>query len=583
MINRRIDRPRVQAPMPRNPRPRPMWPARMTKVRSGCSTTSSTSARAPACTSAATNTRGLHHLVYEILDNSIDEALAGHCTSILVKINADGSVTVVDDGRGIPVGIHPTEKIPTVEVVFATLGAGGKFDHKDGSAYATSGGLHGVGASVVNFLSEWLEVEVSRDGKVYHMEFERGLKSSDLKVIGSAAKTGTKVTFKPDREIFNFADNEFKYEMLASRLRELAFLNEGLQIAIEDERTGKREDFKYDHGPHRVRARASMTARTSCTPASSISRRKIRQSRLVVEVAMQYSDGYNETILTFANNINNHDGGTHLSGFKTALTGTINRHAEAAGWLKDTRPSGDDVREGLVAIISVKLPEPQFESQTKDKLLNGEVESFVQQAVNEKLGSHFEENPKEAKIDFRERDARRRGARSRPQGPRADAPQELPRRRQPARQARRLPQQEQRRHRAVPRRRRFRRRHRQAGPRFQRAGDPGPPRQAAERREGQPREDARPRGNSHDHQRPGLRHPRRFQPGKTPLRQDHHHDRRRRGRQPHPHAAAHLLLPPHAGADPQRPGLCRPAAALHGHAPQERASTCSTSGRCARP
>ncbi len=346
-----------------------------------------------------TNARGLHHLVYEILDNSIDEALAGHCNSILVMINADGSVSVVDDGRGIPVGIHPTEKIPTVEVVFATLGAGGKFDHKDGSAYGTSGGLHGVGASVVNFLSEWLEVEVSRDGRVHHMEFERGFKSSDLKVIGSRAKTGTKVTFKPDREIFDFPDNEFKYEMLASRLRELAFLNEGLQIALEDERTGKREEFKYTQGLIEY-VRSLNDGKNVLHPNVIYFKKEDPENRLLVELAMQYSDGYNETILTFANNINNHDGGTHLSGFKTALTGTINRHAEGAGWLKDTRPSGDDVREGLVAIVSVKLPEPQFESQTKDKLLNGEVESFVQQAVNEKLATYFEENPKEAKVIF---------------------------------------------------------------------------------------------------------------------------------------------------------------------------------------
>lgn len=186
------------------------------------------------------NTKGLHHLVYEIVDNSIDEALAGFCKNILVKINADGSVTVADDGRGIPVGIHPTEKIPTVEVVFATLGAGGKFDHKDGSPYATSGGLHGVGASVVNFLSEWLEVEVSRDGKVYQMEFARGVKSTTLKVIGKSSKSGTKVTFKPDSEVF--PDIEFKYEMLIGRIRELAFLNQGLAIVVEDERSGKKRN-----------------------------------------------------------------------------------------------------------------------------------------------------------------------------------------------------------------------------------------------------------------------------------------------------------------------------------------------------
>jgi DNA gyrase subunit B len=342
------------------------------------------------------NTKGLHHLVFEIVDNSIDEALAGFCKNILVKINADGSATIADDGRGIPVGIHPTEKIPTVEVVFSTLGAGGKFDHKDGSPYATSGGLHGVGASVVNFLSEWLEVEVNRDGKVHQMEFARGVKSSALKVIGKSSKSGTKVSFKPDAEVF--PDIEFKYEMLIGRVRELAFLNQGLRIVVEDERIGKREDIKYDNGLVQY-VQSLNEGKTVLHPVIYFTKEDAA-NRLMVEVAMQYSDGFNETVLTFANNINNHDGGTHLSGFKTALTGTINRYAESANLMKDIRPSGDDVREGLVAIISVKLPEPQFESQTKDKLLNLEIESFVQQAVNEKLGSYFEENPKEAKAIF---------------------------------------------------------------------------------------------------------------------------------------------------------------------------------------
>jgi DNA gyrase subunit B len=342
------------------------------------------------------NIKGLHHLVYEIVDNSIDEALAGFAKNILIKINVDGSVTITDDGRGIPVGIHPTEKIATVEVVFSTLGAGGKFDHKDGSPYATSGGLHGVGASVVNFLSEWLEVEVSRDSKIYQMTFARGVKASELKVVGKSSKSGTKVSFKPDEQVF--PDIEFKYEMLIGRLRELAFLNQGLHLTVEDERSGKREEFKYDNGL--VQYVQSLNEGKTVLHPLIYFKKEDAESRLIVEVAMQYSDGFSETLLTFANNINNHDGGTHLSGFKTALTGTINRYAESTNLLKDLRPSGDDVREGLVAIISVKLPEPQFESQTKDKLLNPEVESFVQQAVNEKLGSYFQENPKEAKAIF---------------------------------------------------------------------------------------------------------------------------------------------------------------------------------------
>jgi DNA gyrase subunit B len=343
-----------------------------------------------------TTARGLHHLVYEIVDNSIDEAMGGYCKTIHVKINKDGSCTVVDDGRGIPVGIHPTEKIPTVEVVFAKLGAGGKFEHNGSSAYKVTGGLHGVGASVVNALSEWLEVEVSRDGKVYRMEFERGKKASDFKVIGKSNKSGTKVTFRPDEKIF--PDIEFKYEVLQKRLRELAFLNEGLQIIIEDERTDKREEYKYQRGLEEY-VKYMNDAKVTLTPIIYFKKEDL-ESRLIVEVAMQYNDGYNETIESFANNINTHEGGTHLSGFKTALTGTINRYAEAAKLLKDVRPSGDDVREGLIAVVSVKVPEPQFEGQTKTKLGNSEVEGFVSSAINEKLNSYLEENPKEAKAIF---------------------------------------------------------------------------------------------------------------------------------------------------------------------------------------
>jgi DNA gyrase subunit B len=343
-----------------------------------------------------TTARGLHHLIWEIVDNSIDEAMAGFCKSILVKVNADGSVSVVDDGRGIPVGIHPTEKIPTVEVVFAKLGAGGKFEHTEGSAYRTTGGLHGVGASVVNALSEWLEVEVSREGAVHHMEFERGKKSSELKVIGKTTKTGTKVTFKPDNKIF--PDIEFKYDIVQKRARELAYLNEGVQIVIEDERTGKRDEFKYDQGLMEY-VKYLNDGKNTLHPIIYF-KKEDTENRLMLEVAMQYNDGYADTIESFANNINTHEGGTHLSGFKTALTGTINRHAEKSGWIKDVRPSGDDVREGLIAVVSVKVAEPQFEGQTKTKLGNSEVEGFVSQAMNEKLGSYFEENPKDAKQIF---------------------------------------------------------------------------------------------------------------------------------------------------------------------------------------
>jgi DNA gyrase subunit B len=314
-----------------------------------------------------------------------------------VRINPDGSCTVTDDGRGIPVGIHPTQGVPTVEVVMATLGAGGKFEHDDESAYKTSGGLHGVGASVVNFVSEWLEIEVSREGKVHHMEFERGRKSSDLKVIGKATKSGTKVSFKPDATLF--PDINFVHETLAHRLRELAYLNSGVEIGFIDERVDKSDIYKFADGLVEY-VRHLNEGKNALHDNVIFFKKTEPESRLEVEVAMQYSDGFNETILTFANNINNHDGGTHLSGFKTALTGTVNRYAEQKGWIKDVRPAGDDLREGLIAVLSLKIPEPQFESQTKDKLLNTEVEGFVSSAVNERLGSFLEENPREARMIF---------------------------------------------------------------------------------------------------------------------------------------------------------------------------------------
>ena len=343
------------------------------------------------------NSRGLHHLVYEIVDNSIDEALAGHAHFIDIKINQDGSCTVTDDGRGIPVGIHPEKHIPTVELVFNSLGTGGKFEHDENSAYKTSGGLHGVGASVVNFVSEWLEVEVSRDGQVHHMEFERGRKSMDLKVVGKTTRTGTKVTFRPDTTLF--PDVNFVHETLALRLRELAYLNSGVEIHFEDERHAKKHVYKFDDGLKEY-VRYLNDGKNPLHADVIYFTKEDTVSRLVAEVALQYNDGYNETLLSFANNINNHDGGTHLSGFKTALTGTMNRFADAKGWLKEMRPSGDDLREGLIAVISVKIPEPSFESQTKDKLLNPEVEGFVSSAVTEKLGSFLEENPKVARMLF---------------------------------------------------------------------------------------------------------------------------------------------------------------------------------------
>ncbi|MCK4276954.1 MAG: hypothetical protein KAX78_10600, partial [Phycisphaerae bacterium] len=339
-------------------------------------------------------TRGLHHLVWEIVDNAIDEAMADRCKNISVTIHPDESCTVTDDGPGIPVGPHPTEKISTLEVVFCHLHAGGKFDH---GVYKVSGGLHGVGASVVNALSEWMDVEISRDGDVYHMEFERGKKRGEIKKIGQRKRPGTKVTFKGDPEIF--PDISFRYEVLVTRLRELAYLNEGLRIKLTDERTEKTDTFQYNKGLVAFVGHLNEGKQTLHRPI--VLQKEEEETKLLTDIVMQYTDGYTETIFAYANNINTLEGGTHLSGFKSALTRTVNYYARSAKLIKDGRnggvPSGDDVREGLTAIISVKVPDPQFEGQTKTKLGNSEVERFVTQAVNELLAAWLEEHPTEAK------------------------------------------------------------------------------------------------------------------------------------------------------------------------------------------
>ncbi|MHC4982150.1 MAG: ATP-binding protein [Planctomycetota bacterium] len=341
-----------------------------------------------------TTPRGLQHLVWEILDNAIDEAMAGRCKNISVTIHPDESCTITDDGIGIPVGPHPTEKISTLEVVFCHLHAGGKFDH---GVYRVSGGLHGVGASVVNALSEWMEVEVSRDGDVYRMEFERGKKVAELKKIGHRKRSGTRVKFRADPEIF--PDISFRYEVLVARLRELAYLNEGVCIKLTDERTGKEEEFEFKNGLQAFVEHLNEGKQRIHKPI--VIHKEDKQSMLIADIVLQYNDGYSETIFSFANNINTVEGGTHLSGFKSALTRTVNYYARSAKLLKNakdgTMPVGDDLREGLTAIVSVKVPEPQFEGQTKTKLGNSEVEGFVTQAVNEQLGAWLEEHPTEAK------------------------------------------------------------------------------------------------------------------------------------------------------------------------------------------
>jgi len=339
-----------------------------------------------------TTPRGLHHLIWEIVDNSIDEAMAGRCRNIVVTIHPDQSCTISDDGVGIPVGPHPTEKVSTLEVVFCHLHAGGKFDH---GVYKVSGGLHGVGASVVNALSEWFEVEVCRDGNVYSMEFERGKKTSELKKIGQRKRSGTKISFRPDPEIF--PEINWRYELLATRLRELAYLNEGLHIKLKDERQDKEESFQFKKGLLAFIEHLNENKQVLHKPI--VIHKEDPKTKLVLDLVMQYTDGYSETVFTFANNINTVEGGTHLSGFRSALTRTVNFYARSAKLLKNNgqTPSGDDLREGLTAVVSVKVPDPQFEGQTKTKLGNSEVESFVTQAVNELLGSWLEEHPADAK------------------------------------------------------------------------------------------------------------------------------------------------------------------------------------------
>lgn len=349
--------------------------------------------RRPAMYIGDTGTRGLHHLVYEVTDNSIDEAMAGYCSSIHVIMHADNSVSVIDDGRGIPVDAHKTQKKPAVEVVLTTLHAGGKFDHR---MYKVSGGLHGVGVSVVNALSEWLEVEVRRNGRVYHQRYKKGHSVTKLTTVGKSQNTGTKITFKPDAGIFT-RGTEFTFETLATRMRELAFLNKGVKITLTDENADKEAEFKFDGGI--VSFVQHMNKNKDPLHKKPIYFNSEKEN-VFVEVAMQYNDGYAETIYTFANNINTIEGGTHLSGFKSALTRVANQYCKAKKLLKDSEAaalSGDDIREGLAAIISIRIQNPQFEGQTKTKLGNADVEGIIASMVNESLSGFFEENPKVAK------------------------------------------------------------------------------------------------------------------------------------------------------------------------------------------
>ena len=334
-----------------------------------------------------TSVEGLHHLVYEVVDNSIDEAMGGYCDNITVIIRADNSIVVEDNGRGIPVDLHKKMKKSAAEVVMTTLHAGGKFES---SAYKVSGGLHGVGVSVVNALSEKLELEIWRDGKVYIQNYTRGKAESKLEVVGKTRKKGTKITFLPDSKIFETDD--FSFDILSQRLRELSFLNAGVKIVIEDERTDKRNEFQYKGGivhfvEHLNRNRTPIHRKPVHIQGE--------KGDTVVDIAFQYNDSYKESIFAYANNINTHEGGSHLVGFKAAMTRTVNHYAASNNLLKNVKVglSGDDVREGLAAVISVKLPEPQFEGQTKTKLGNSEIKGIVEVMVNEMLGAFLEENP----------------------------------------------------------------------------------------------------------------------------------------------------------------------------------------------
>ncbi len=357
----------------------------------------------PAMYIGDTSSAGLHHLIWEVVDNSIDEALGGHCKNIFVTLHADNTVTVVDDGRGIPVEPHPTEKVSALEVVMTKLHAGGKFDKK---SYKVSGGLHGVGVSVVCALSEWMEAEIFKDGKIYHMRFERGKRKTELKELGKTDRRGTKVSFKPDAEIFE--ETAFSFEVILKRLRELAYLMGayGIHLHVENEKSGKKHDFHFPEGLIAFVRHLNHTRTPIHSDVIHLSR-SVQDpihpdAQTEIEVAMQYTDDYTENIFAFVNNINTIEGGTHLIGFKTALTRSFNNYSKRNKLNKDNEalPEGEDFREGLTAVISLKMSEPQFESQTKIKLGNREVQGLVEATVGEALGTYLEENPAAAKGIF---------------------------------------------------------------------------------------------------------------------------------------------------------------------------------------
>jgi DNA gyrase subunit B len=536
----------------------------------------------PAMYIGSTGEMGLHHLVYEVVDNSVDEALAGYCKKIDVVIHVDNSITVVDDGRGIPVDLMTLsngEQMPAVQVVLTMLHSGGKFD---ASTYKVSGGLHGVGVSCVNALSQELNVEIWRDGHTWEMDFSCGEPTSELRQAGTSKRRGTKIHFLPDKSIF--AATEFNYDTLAQRLREMAFLNKGLEITLTDERTAdpktgnaRHTEFKYAGGisefvKHLNRGKTVLHDKPIMMEAT--------RDKVEIEIALQYNDSYSETVFSFANNINTVDGGSHLSGFRTSLTRTINAIGQSLGLFKDMKEnlSGDDVREGLVAVVSVKLSQPQFEGQTKGKL-NSDIAGTVQAFVNERLGAYLEQNPPIARkiINKAVEAARAREA--------ARKARDLTRRKG-AMDGGGLPRAQPGTLRIVSGRGRERRRHRQAGPRPPLPGHSAAQRKNPQRGKGALRQDAGPRGDPrHDH-RTGLRHrQRRLRRRQNPLWQNHPHDRRRRGRLAHSHTAAHVFLPSHDRADQARQHLhCAAAAVQDQEGPlravhQGRAGVCEGDGQ----
>ena len=467
--------------------------------------------------------RGLHHLVTEVVDNSIDEVMAGFAKMIQVTVNRDGSITVADDGRGIPVDTDPSIGRSALEGVMTMLKYGGKFGK---TAYKTSGGLHGMGVKAVNFLSEWCEVEVRRGGHVYQQEYERGKPTGPVVRVGIAHGTGTKTTFKPDYQVFG--DLKFDYNILYKRLQELAFLNRGVKIVFRDARSGVGETFQYEDGLIEF-VRYLNRASEAVHPDIVYVNDKSNEAGVEIEIAFQYCGEYTENVHCYANNINTIDGGTHLTGFRTALTRTLNAYGKKENIFKDIVPGGEDLREGLTAIISVRLPEPQFEAQTKGKLNNPEVEGIVNSVVGRLPGEVSRRAPEDRPGDRLQGGAGRRGPRGRPQsqGPAAGA-QRGPQRRRTARQTPRLHQPRRRSLRTLPRRRRFRRRQRRGRAHPPVPGHPPLARQDHQRLQVPRRQGAGQRGSPQHHLRRRLRHRRRGRPDQAPLRQDHHHDRRRR-------------------------------------------------------